>query len=573
MMSTARIAPFAGPLLAVSRRAASRLFASPRAAMALAAVLFVTAPELALLNAGLGGGGRVEAADATFKVVKRARVEKDGAYAIQEQAEQWTPAQTAIIVCDVWDSHHCLNAVRRVEEMAPRMNQVLEAARARGVLIVHAPSSCMERYEKHPGRARAKSAPAAANLPADIGQWCRHIPSEEKGKYPLDQTDGGEDDDPTEHRLWHERLAGMGRNPKSPWKAQIDVLRIDDQDAISDSGVEVWNLFEQRGIKNVVLLGVHTNMCVLGRPFGLRQMAKNGKNVVLMRDMTDTMYNPQRWPYVTHYMGNDLIVEHIEKFVCPTITSVDFIGGQPFRFKNDRRSVLMVIGEDEYKTNETLPAFADSDLRSRGFQVTIVHSDEKDPNNFPGLTEAAAKADVMLISVRRRTPPPDQLNAVRAHLAAGKPLVGIRTASHAFSLRNNMPPPEGRAAWLDFDPAVWGGRYVGHHGVGPKAALTLAPGAKEHALLAGLDLSKIVSNGSLYKAAPLEPSTTPLVLGTIPDQPTEPIAWTNTPRVGGGRVFYTSLGHPDDFQSAEFRKFLVHALCWTMELAPPGREP
>ena len=88
----------------------------------------------------------------------------------------------------------------------------------------------------------------------------------------------------------------------------------------------------------MILLGVHTNMCVLGRPFGLRQMAKNGKNVVLMRDMTDTMYNPERWPYVSHFDGTDLIVEHIEKFVCPTITSVDFLGGEPFRFKNDRRS-------------------------------------------------------------------------------------------------------------------------------------------------------------------------------------------------------------------------------------------
>ena len=75
-------------------------------------------------------------------------------------------------------------------------------------------------------------------------------------------------------------------------------------DAISDSGVEIWNLLEQRGIDNVILLGVHANMCVLGRPFGLRQMAKNGKNAVLMRDMTDTMYNPKscalRLPFPGH---------------------------------------------------------------------------------------------------------------------------------------------------------------------------------------------------------------------------------------------------------------------------------
>ena len=76
---------------------------------------------------------------------------------------------------------------------------------------------------------------------------------------------------------------------------------------------------------------------MLGRPFGLRQLAKNGKNVVLMRDLTDTMYNPARWPYVSHFRGTDLIIEHIEKYVCPTVTSDQVVGGQPFRFKGDVR--------------------------------------------------------------------------------------------------------------------------------------------------------------------------------------------------------------------------------------------
>ena len=146
-------------------------------------------------------------------------------YAVREKTEQWDMSQTAVIVCDMWDAHHCLNAVRRAEEMAPRMNQVLESARNRGVLIVHAPSSCMESYKDHPARRRAQEAPRATNLPKDIGEWCRKIPSEEKGEYPIDQSDGGEDDDPVEHEQWHQRLAGMGRNPKSPWKAQINLLR------------------------------------------------------------------------------------------------------------------------------------------------------------------------------------------------------------------------------------------------------------------------------------------------------------------------------------------------------------
>lgn len=277
------------------------------------------------------GAGEVE----PLKLTMRYRVDRGDFIETRNKREDWQPKQTAIIVCDVWDAHHCLNAVRRLEEMLPRMNQVLEKARGQGVLIIHAPSSCMEPYKDHPGRKLAMAAPKAKSLPADIGVWCYKIPSEEKGKYPIDQSDGGEDDDLAEHAEWHAKLKAQGRNPRAPWKAQHAGIKIHDQDAISDSGVEIWNLLESKGINNVILVGVHTNMCVLGRPFGLRQMAKNGKNVVLMRDMTDTMYNPKMSPYVSHFKGTELIVEHIEKFVCPTITSDQFMGGKAFRFKGD----------------------------------------------------------------------------------------------------------------------------------------------------------------------------------------------------------------------------------------------
>jgi nicotinamidase-related amidase/type 1 glutamine amidotransferase len=506
---------------------------------------------------------------------KRLREEMaNGTHVVREKTEQWNPNQTAIIVCDMWDAHHCLNAVRRAEEMAPHMNQVLENARNRGVLIVHAPSSCMEPYKDHPARRRVQGVPSATNLPKDIGEWCRKIPAEEKGKYPIDQSDGGEDDDPVEHEQWHQRLAGMGRDPKSPWKAQINLLKIHNEDAISDSGVEVWNLLEHRGIKNVILMGVHINMCVLGRPFGLRQMAKNGKNVVLMRDMTDTMYNPERWPYVTHFVGTELIVEHIEKFVCQTITSVDFLGGEPFRFKNDRRMILIVIGEDEYGTEQTLPAFARKELEPRGFQVQVVHADLADKNNFPGLAQAVARSDLVLISVRRRTPPNEQLDAIRAHLAASKPLVGIRTASHAFAVRDqNAPLANGAATWPEFDPEVLGGHYTGHHGVGPKVATAVAPGAEKHPILRRVDLTRLLSNGSLYRVTPLAGSTTPIVIGSISGQDPQPLAWTNSTRIGQSRVFYTSLGHPDDFQNPAFQKLLLNGICWALDIAAPGSPP
>jgi nicotinamidase-related amidase len=279
------------------------------------------------------------AAPLQLTLQKRVETKPDsGEFRVVRNAGTWQPQQTAIIVCDMWDLHHCKNAVMRVREMAPRMNQVLEKARAQGVFIIHAPSSCTKFYEGHPARQRAQAAPKAANLPPDISQWCRQIPAEEKGKYPIDQTDGGEDDDPEEHAQWAAELKAKGLNPRAPWTRQIDVLKIHDADAISDSGVEIWNLLEQRGISNVILLGVHVNMCVAGRPFGLRQMAKNGKNVVLMRDMTDSMYNPKAWPYVDHYTGTDLFIEHVEKYICPTVTSDQILGGRPFRFSTDPRA-------------------------------------------------------------------------------------------------------------------------------------------------------------------------------------------------------------------------------------------
>ena len=170
----------------------------------------------------------------------------------------------------------------------------------------------------------------------------------------MDQTDGGEDDDLDEHRAWAKKLEKMGHNPRAPWKSQTDTLEIDNRDYISDNGEEVWSIMEKKGLKNVIMVGVHTNMCVLGRPFGLRQMSKNGKNVVLVRDMTDTMYNPKRWPFVSHFQGTDLIIEHIEKFVCPTITSNQLLGGQPFVFKHDQRPrAVFLVAEKIYNTRST----------------------------------------------------------------------------------------------------------------------------------------------------------------------------------------------------------------------------
>lgn len=512
-----------------------------------------------------------------LKLSMRSRVEtqpKSGRFHATTRTDHWMAHQTAVIVCDMWDLHHCLNATRRGGEVAPRMNQLLIKARKLGVTIIHAPSSCMAAYEKHPARKHAQSTPRAEIFPKDIGSWCHQIPSEEKGAYPIDQSDGGEDDDLAEHKQWAAKLKAMGRNPRSPWKKQTDLLTIADQDYISDNGQEIWSILERRGINNVILLGVHTNMCVLGRPFGLRQMAKNGKNVVLMRDLTDTMYNPKRKPFVSHFTGTDLIVEHIEKWVCPTITSDQILGGKPFRFKHDTRPRLAILmAEKEYHTNKTLPKFAAANL-GKHFSVEYIFADAKDRNDIPGI-EAVGEADVLFVSVRRRALPKEQLAYVRKHVAAGKPVVAIRTASHAFALRSGMKTPEGHDTWPEFDADILGGHYTGHHGNQFKPAVAPTKGGAKHPILNGVSLDGFASGGSLYKVSPLKDSAHPLLTGRIKGHPAEPVAWTHRTK-SKNRVFYTSLGHVEDFKNPEFNRFLRNAVYWAAGVkvsdeVPPGR--
>jgi type 1 glutamine amidotransferase len=227
--------------------------------------------------------------------------------------------------------------------------------------------------------------------------------------------------------------------------------------------------------------------------------------------------------------------------------------------------VVFMIGEDEYHTWETLPEFAKRDLEPRGYRVTIIQQDATDKNTFPGLVEALKSADLLFVSVRRRTPPADQMNAIRAHLDAGKPLAGIRTACHAFALRPTDPPAgPNQTVWQAFDPEVLGGHYTNHHPEGPPTKVTAAPGAQAHQILKGISLAALVGAGSLYKVSPLEPNTTPLLIGTIPDQPSEPVAWTHRYGAKGARVFFTSFGHPDDFKNAEFKKLLVNGIGWAL---------
>jgi nicotinamidase-related amidase/type 1 glutamine amidotransferase len=473
----------------------------------------------------------------------------------------WDANRTAVIVCDVWDSHHCLSAVRRVNEVAPRIDRFVDAMRRQGSTIIHAPSDCMPYYATHTARLRSQSVPIAPETPEGISKWCDRIPAEEGYPYPVDQSDGGEDDEPIEHAQWQETLRDMGRNPKAPWQKQTELIRIDEaNDFISDSGKEIWSILASRGIEHVMLCGVHTNMCVLGRPFGLRQLNSHGMHAVLVRDLTDTMYNPLRWPYVNHFSGTDAVIDYIERTVCETITSDQILGDRPYRFPlDDRPHWAILIAEDEYKTEETLGRWATEHL-AKDFRVSLVYSAADSPNQLRGL-DALDDADALLVSVRRRPLPESDLKKIRLFVASGRPVLGIRTASHAFSLRNGAASP-GLSQWPEFDAQVFGGNYTNHHGNHLPTTVSVDP-QTDHPLVESPERGKnlYVSKGSLYRVQPLRAGAKILWYGTVDGELAEPVAWTFV-REDSGKSFYTSLGHASDFEQDDFCALLMNACYW-----------
>ena len=232
---------------------------------------------------------------------------------VSEQLLEWPVARTAIIICDMWDTHTCGMSAQRVALMAPRMNQVVSAARSLGVMIIHSPSDTMKFYEGTPWRERMRNAPTAAS-PFPIIARCPRVPEEERG-FPIDDAVGG-CDDPVVKKF---------EGPPFPWTREHPAIDIAGFDGISDSGQEIYNFCKSENIDRIVLMGVHTNICILNRSFGARQMTRLGFDVVLARDLTDSMYDPRTRPFVSHTRGTELVIEHIETMWCPSILSDNLI--------------------------------------------------------------------------------------------------------------------------------------------------------------------------------------------------------------------------------------------------------
>jgi nicotinamidase-related amidase len=284
----------------------------------------------------------------------------------REFTEEWNPKETAFIVCDMWSNHPCAHAVARLKDLAVEMNTVFDAARKKGILIVFAPSSSSAELDKWYGKLPARTASAKYRHGYDNP---RHWDFWVHGR-------GGE--------IHHSHLAFAGEKdavkgfelpggntscivksePASePQPPQVSILKIADTDIITDDFVEMIGgkydgkeykeyLFKERGIKNVILCGVHTDMCVIGRPFGCRALKTAGYNVVLARDLTDHTWNcdSRDKNIIDHYEGLDKIVKYIETYICPSITTTDITGKPAFKFdKTKYENIRPLVGAEAKK--------------------------------------------------------------------------------------------------------------------------------------------------------------------------------------------------------------------------------
>lgn len=463
------------------------------------------------------------------------------------------PARTAVVVIDMWDRHWCQTYTARVANMVPRMNETLRAARELGIQVVHAPSDTMEFYANYPQRKAMESIPEQP-----VPQPIDFSPPEPPGG--KDCCECGPD---------------RPCKPHGAWARQHPDLEIAPGDLIGDcnNARELLNLCGHRGIRTLIYMGVASNMCVIHRQFGMINMRRHGLEVIFVGDLVEAItangYDPGKGEEDANFTparGSAAVQWHLEQHVAPSIESRQLVAAaSPEEHARDGRPHLVfVIAEAEYGSKETLPAFAKQHL-DQDFRLSFVYADPEDRNHLPGL-EVLYDADLLVLSMRRRFLPVVEMDHLERFIRSGKPLVALRTSCVPFAASGGLGRPgPGHVVWQRFDREVLGSNYQGYDPESRKTGcdVWILPEAAGHPILRGVDPAGFHSPSWLYRMRPLAETVRPLVMGRwSDDSEPEPVAWTHSH--DGGRVFYTSLGHPDDFKLPQFNQLLLGAIHWAL---------
>jgi hypothetical protein len=258
------------------------------------------------------------------------------------------------------------------------------------------------------------------------------------------------------------------------------------------------------------------------------------------------------------------------------------------------KHIVLISGDEEYRSEEALPQLGKILARHHGFKCTVLFAiDRKDGSinpdergNIPGL-EALGTADLMVLFTRMRDLPDEQMKHVVEYVEAGKPIVALRTATHAFDLKSKTYTDY---TWNNkaggFGRRVLGETWISHHGQHGRQSTRgmIADGAKEHAILRGIADGDIWGPTDVYGVRlPLPGDSKPLVLGQVlagmkPDDkpvtgkqndPMMPIAWTKSYMGKSGKIgrtFTTTMGASTDLESEGLRRLVVNACYWALGL-------
>ncbi len=259
------------------------------------------------------------------------------------------------------------------------------------------------------------------------------------------------------------------------------------------------------------------------------------------------------------------------------------------------KHIVLISGDQEYRSEETIPQLAKILSKHHGFKCTVLFTvDPKDGtinphvHNIPGL-EALKTADLMVIFTRFLALPDEQLQHIDSYLASGKPVVGLRTATHAF---NGIPATSKFAKFNNgsnvkgweggFGEVVLGEKWVAHHGAHGKEGTRGIIAKEGHPILRGIESGSIFGTTDVYTAHPPADSTV-LVFGQVTqsldpksaavlgkkNDPMMPIAWTRMYKSGSGqtgRVFTTTMGASQDFAHEGTRRLIVNGCLWAIGL-------
>ena len=257
------------------------------------------------------------------------------------------------------------------------------------------------------------------------------------------------------------------------------------------------------------------------------------------------------------------------------------------------KRVVLIAGDQEYRSEESIPALARILETRHGFHCTVLYSINRetgkiDPStidNMPGL-DALRRADLLVLFARFLDLPDNQMKEIMDYVNSGRPIVGLRTSTHAFNYEKHPESRYAKYTWNSKDPPggfgrlVLGETWIAHYGEHQKESTrgVIAPGMEDHPILRGV--RDIWGESDVYEIRTLSGDSRPLVLGQVllgmnPSSPPDPakkqmpIAWIKSYTGDAGktaRVFMTTMGHVMDLKNAGFRRLLVNACYWAVGL-------